>query len=168
MPASAPAAVAPPGADLDTFVRAFDDFARAAKRARHRQSGSGDGELTVAQYGLLAPLLDAAEAPGVRVLAEAAGVSSPTATRMLDGLERRGLVVREKSERDRRAVRLSLTDEGVAAVRAQRRRQLALRRAIFESLDARGRRVAGQGVQRPARAVGGAASWRAPARRRPP
>jgi|1185.fasta_scaffold831947_1 DNA-binding MarR family transcriptional regulator len=158
MPASAPPASAPPGTDLDTFVRAFDDFARAAKRARHRQSGSGDGELTVAQYGLLAPLLDAAEAPGVRELAEAAGVSSPTATRMLDGLERRGLVVREKCERDRRAVRLSLTGEGVAAVRAQRRRQLALRRAIFESLDARERRMAGQVLERLARAFEEAAS----------
>src|SRR4051794_30349069 len=120
-------AAAPPRSQLDAFIDAFDDFARAAKRARHRQS-AGDGDLTIAQYGLLAPLLDAAEAPGVRELAEAAGVSSPTATRMLDGLERRGLVVRERSERDRRAVHLSLTPAGAAAVHAQRKRQLALRR----------------------------------------
>jgi MarR family transcriptional regulator, organic hydroperoxide resistance regulator len=153
MPAPpAPAAPVSTGSDLDAFVRAFDDFARAAKRARHRQSGSGDGELTVAQYSLLAPLLDASEAPGVRELAEAAGVSSPTATRMLDGLERKGLVVRERCERDRRAVRLSLTASGVDAVRAQRRRQLALRRAIFESLDGRERRMAAQVLERLARA----------------
>lgn len=159
-PAHVPAGAsdASDASDLDAFVRAFDDFARAAKRARHRQSAPDDGELTVAQYSLLAPLLDADEAPGVGSLAEAAGVSSPTATRMLDGLERRGLVVRERCERDRRAVRLSLTPAGVEAVRAQRRRQLALRRAIFESLDGRERRMAGQVLERLARAFEEASS----------
>ena len=159
--AAPPAPAAPASAaasDLDAFVRAFDDFARAAKRARHRQSAADDGELTVAQYSLLAPLLDAAEPPGLGELAEAAGVSSPTATRMLDGLERKGLVVRERCERDRRAVRLSLTSPGVDAVRAQRRRQLALRRAIFESLDARERRMAAQVLERLARAFEEASS----------
>jgi MarR family transcriptional regulator, organic hydroperoxide resistance regulator len=139
-------------ADLAAFERAFDDFARAAKRARHRQSPRSEGELTIAQYALLAPLLEAAEPPGVRELAEAAGVSSPTATRMLDGLERRGVVVRERCERDRRAVRLSLTPVGVSAVRAARRRQLALRRTVFESLDERERRMAAQVLDRLARA----------------
>jgi hypothetical protein len=40
----------------------------------------------------------------------------------------------------------------VAAVRAQRRRQLALRRQIFESLDGRERRMAAQVLERLARA----------------
>jgi len=52
---------APLAAELETFNAAFVDFVTAARRARHRQSG-GEGELSPAQYGLLAPLLGAAVA----------------------------------------------------------------------------------------------------------
>ena len=146
-PTQAPLAAA----ERETFNAAFDDFVTAARRARHRQSG-GEGELSPAQYGLLAPLLHAAQAPGVRELAETAGVSSPTATRMLDGLERRGLVTRERCETDRRAVRIGLTAAGLAAVRAGREQRLADRRTIFESLDARERRAAASVLSRLAQA----------------
>ena len=45
-----------------------------------------------------------------RQLAEAAGVTSPTATRMIDGLVGRGVVTRVEDPADRRAVLISLSD----------------------------------------------------------
>jgi DNA-binding MarR family transcriptional regulator len=131
---------------LDAFIAAFDDFVRAAKRARARIQP--DAELTPAQYDLLAPLADAPSPPGLVELARAAGVSAPTATRTVDGLERRGLVRRARCADDRRAVRLSLTDEGAAAVRAAHARKRALRLALFEQLAPTERRAAAQVLSR--------------------
>jgi DNA-binding MarR family transcriptional regulator len=133
-------------ADVDAFVAAFDDFVRAAKRARARVQP--DDTLSPSQYDLLSPLLVAGDAPGLRELARAAGVSAPTATRMIDGLQARGLVAREPSAQDRRAVRLSLTDAGSAAVEAHRERLLARRRALFEHLAPSERRAAARVLQR--------------------
>ncbi len=45
-------------------------------------------------------------------LARALGIESPTLTRHLDNLEQSGLVARRRSEADRRAVRVELTDAG--------------------------------------------------------
>lgn len=69
------------------------------------------------------------------MLAEAAGVSAPTASRMLDGLEREGIVERRPSPEDRRAVEIALTDHG-RELHAQKREQVAAKRAaVFESLS---------------------------------
>src|SRR3954451_12721463 len=99
-----------PAADVPAFAAALDDFRRASSRARGRLAA--DGALALSQYHLLEPLLDAAEPLGVGELACAAGVSAPTATRMLSGLERGALVERRTCTRDRRVVRVALTEEG--------------------------------------------------------
>ncbi|MBI5105003.1 MAG: MarR family transcriptional regulator [Solirubrobacterales bacterium] len=109
-------------AELDTFMAAFDELRRAVRSARAR---TADDRLTPSQYDLLLPLLDAGRSLGLRELAEAAGVAPPTATRMLDGLQRRGLVDRSRCADDRRAVRLTLTSEGAALVRERREQVLA-------------------------------------------
>jgi DNA-binding MarR family transcriptional regulator len=114
-------------AELEAFVAAFDEFARAAKRARARVEH--DAVLSPAQVDLLAPLAGG-DVLGLRELARAAGVSAPTATRMLDGLQARGLVTRERCANDRRAVRLTVTDAGRAAVVAARERRAARQRAV--------------------------------------
>jgi DNA-binding MarR family transcriptional regulator len=145
-----PAATDP---QLDAFVAAFDDFVRAAKRARARVEP--DAVLTTSQYDLLFPLLEAEAPLGLRELARAAGVSAPTATRMLDGLEGRGLVTRERSEEDRRAVRLALTDEGARAVTDRRALLLSRRRALFEQLAPGERRAAAKVLARLATAYEG-------------
>jgi DNA-binding MarR family transcriptional regulator len=143
VPAPAPAATDP---QLDAFITAFDEFVRAAKRARARVEP--DAVLTSSQYDLLYPLLDAEDALGLRELARAAGVSAPTATRMVDGLEARGLVTRERSAEDRRAVRLALTDAGIDAVRERRALLLARRRALFDQLAPGERRAAAKVLAR--------------------
>src|SRR4051812_50096059 len=83
--------------EVAAFAAALDDFRRASGRARGRLAAEGD--LTLSQYHLLEPLLDAEEALGVGELACAAGVSAPTATRMLSGLERAALVERRACPR---------------------------------------------------------------------
>jgi DNA-binding MarR family transcriptional regulator len=123
-----PAATA---SDVAAFVAAFDDFVRAAKRARARVDA--DAVLSPGQYDLLAPL-GSGDVLGLRELARAAGVSAPTATRMLDGVQARGLVTRERCADDRRAVRVALTEEGLVAVREHRARMVARRRALFDRL----------------------------------
>jgi DNA-binding MarR family transcriptional regulator len=139
-------------AELAAFVAAFDEFARAAKRARARVEA--DAVLSPAQVDLLAPLADG-EVLGLRELARAAGVSAPTATRMLDGLQSRGLVTRERCADDRRAVRLTLTDAGRDAVEEARERRAARRRALYEQLDPAERRAAANVLARLAAAYEG-------------
>lgn len=131
---------------LEAFTAAFDEFVRAAKRARARHQP--DALLSPGQYDLLAPLLDGDEPPGLTDLARAAGVSAPTATRMLDGLQRRGLVSRKRAAEDRRAIRVTLTTAGRAAVLDHRARQLRRRRALFEQLSPADRRAAARVLSR--------------------
>jgi DNA-binding MarR family transcriptional regulator len=131
-------------AQLAAFAQAFDDFVRAAKRARVRVDP--DATLTPSQHDLLCPLLDGAM--GLRELARTAGVSAPTATRMIDGLVERDLVTRERAADDRRAVRIALTGEGRDALEQHRRRQRARRRALFEQLSVGERRAAAKVLSR--------------------
>jgi DNA-binding MarR family transcriptional regulator len=67
--------------------------------------------LTLSQYGLLQPLADS-DGARVRELAAQAGIAPSTATRILDALERRGIVERRPSSGDRRGVRVTLTSAG--------------------------------------------------------
>lgn len=117
------------------FSRAFDRFSQAARRARGRMSREGGLELTLSQYHLL-EALDGSEPLPVGQVAEAAGVAGPTATRMLDSLERADIVTRARSSEDRRVVEAALTAEGRRLVRRKRRAVERAHRAMFERLDA--------------------------------
>jgi MarR family transcriptional regulator, organic hydroperoxide resistance regulator len=127
--------------DTEDFTAAWGDFLAALRRSRARQSNDPTAPLTLSQYHLIAALESSPSLPVGR-LAEAAGVSSPTATRMLDGLERDGLIERSPSEQDRRSVSVSLTEAGREAQRAERRRLERKRRALAEQLTPAERRQA--------------------------
>ena len=133
-------------ADLDAFAAALDDFIRASRRARGRLAGEAD--LSLSQYHLLEPLLGAEAALGVGELACAAGVRPPTATRMLAGLERGGLVHRRACTRDRRVVRVALTPEGARRMERKRARIRARRAQLFEALAPSERREAARVLER--------------------
>jgi DNA-binding MarR family transcriptional regulator len=122
-----------PAGDVAAFAAALDNFRRASSRARGRLAAEGD--LTLSQYHLLEPLLDADEPLGVGELACAASVSAPTATRMLSGLERSALVERRTCTRDRRVVRVALTAEGAARMARKRERMQARQAELFRSLE---------------------------------
>ena len=138
--------------EQEAFSAALLDFLRATRRMRGRFGD--EGELSLSQYHLLEPLIDDARFATCE-LAMAAGVSAPTATRMLAGLEREGLVARAPCTADRRVVHVALTDEGRARVLAKRARGEALRAEIFASLSAGERREAARLLARLAAAVEG-------------
>jgi DNA-binding MarR family transcriptional regulator len=116
------------------FSSAWEAFFRATRRARGRAAGQvAGGGLSLSQYHLLEGLRER-RTMTMSELALAAGVAPPTATRMLDGLVRDGRVVRRASDKDRRAVLVSLTDEGRAAVKAAARRVEQARARVSDQL----------------------------------
>ena len=118
----------------DQFTAAWETFFRTTRRLRSRAGKQPLEGLSVPQYHLLEALRDADELT-VGVLAEAAGVAAPTATRMLDCLARDGYVARRHSEEDRRSVLVSLTPSGRVAVQAAHEQISAFRRRVFDSLE---------------------------------
>src|SRR5215210_2630898 len=137
--------------ELAVFAAALDDFMRASRRARGRLAR--DGDLSLSQYHLLEPLLGAPGPLGVRELSAAAGVSAPTATRMLATLEREELVERRACAGDRRVVHIALTAEGERRVAGKRERIDARRAEIFASLEPAERRQAARILERLAAAI---------------
>jgi DNA-binding MarR family transcriptional regulator len=123
------------------LTEALSDFFRAARRARGRAASepSPDG-LSLAQYHLLEPLSSGPRTN--RELAESAGISAPTATRMVDGLLQRGLVTRIDDPVDRRAVVISLTEDGRTALTRKQREYAARRRQIAAALEPHEQKVA--------------------------
>ena len=118
----------------DQFAAAWETFFRTTRRLRVRAGKQDLGGLSLAQYQLLEALRTENELT-VGVLAEAAGVAAPTATRMLDCLERDGRVTRRHSETDRRSVLIALTPAGRVAVEAAHEQVNAWRRRVYEALE---------------------------------
>jgi DNA-binding MarR family transcriptional regulator len=100
------------------FGHSFKATMAAQRRLRGRETHR-PGELSYAQYSLLFSLA-AGEAMSASELALAADVSPASATQMLDGLEKAGLVERVRSGRDKRVVLTSLTDRGRKVVESRR------------------------------------------------
>jgi DNA-binding MarR family transcriptional regulator len=123
--------------EVEAFTAGLDDFLRALRTARGRFNRSPVvPELSVSQFHLLEPLATADGPMAMCALAEAAGVAAPTATRMLDGLVRRGLAERTRpAEGDRRRVDVTLTPEGRELVAAKRARIASARKQVFGRLS---------------------------------
>ena len=124
--------------DLERFTEAWEEFTGALLRARSRASQQG-APLSHAQYHLLLAL---SHEPGMGVgeMAAAAGCASPTATRILDGLARDGVVVRESSTEDRRRTIVSLTAKGKRLLSQQARKHQLKKQRLYEQLSASERR----------------------------
>jgi DNA-binding MarR family transcriptional regulator len=136
----------------DQFAAAWETFFRTTRRLRSRAGRQPLEGLTLPQYHLLEALRDADELT-VGLLAEAAGVAPPTATRMLDCLARDGYVTRRHSEEDRRSVLISLTPSGRIAVQAAHEQVSVWRRRVFESLEPEEREQAAALLTRLSRAM---------------
>jgi DNA-binding MarR family transcriptional regulator len=143
------AAVAPATPALED---ALSDFFRAARRARGRANRrTASGELSLAQWHLVELLLDGPQA-GAR-LAEAADVSAPTASRMIEGLVERGQVERIADRGDRRVIKVALTPAGRKAALAKRREMRRMRARIVDALPEADRERAVQILSRLAEIV---------------
>jgi DNA-binding MarR family transcriptional regulator len=116
-----------------SLTEALAEFFRATRRARGRAASQTppDG-ISLAQFHVLEPLADGPRTN--RQLAEAAGVTSPTATRMIDVLVSRGVVTRVEDPADRRAVLISLTDAGREALTAKLEEYRRVRERIAGTL----------------------------------
>ncbi|MQA17119.1 MAG: MarR family transcriptional regulator [Pseudonocardiaceae bacterium] len=123
----------PAEGSLGGFETAWDEFFAALRRSRGRAARERGEELTLSQQNLLTALGEHPQLP-VGEVALAAGVAPPTATRMLDHLERTGIVAREHSVRDRRVVTVALTEEGGRLLERKRAAVAEKRRALHESL----------------------------------
>lgn len=117
---------------VDELAQATDALFLAMRRARAAHAAEVGG-LSLAQLAMVLPLATGAELP-VGDLAAAAGVTLPTATRMLQQLDGKGLVSRRRSPEDERRVLITLTDAGIQALqrlRAQQRQAQARGYAVF-------------------------------------
>ena len=114
------AAAAEPLQAAEHLGRSFKGAMAAVRRLRGRETRH-PGELSDAQYGLLFGLREHSELSSSE-LALAADLSPATATEMLDALATAGLVRRQRSERDRRVVLISLTERGHEVVEERRAR----------------------------------------------
>ena len=97
--------------------------------------------LSLSQFHLLDVLGDGTPRT-VGQLAEAGGIAQPTATRMLEALERVGVVQRSPALQDRRCVVVSLTPAGDATLLQKRAEIQAARERISSALTAQERREA--------------------------
>jgi DNA-binding MarR family transcriptional regulator len=150
MPAPSPTKTR--AASLEGFTSAWDAFLAATRRARGRAAQAQDGELTLSQFHVLAALSEQSELR-IGELALAAGVAPPTATRMLQGLERDGIVKRLSSSEDRRAVSVRLTAKGRRLLDDKRALIAEKRRSLYESLSAAEREQAQQLLARLAEVI---------------
>jgi DNA-binding MarR family transcriptional regulator len=120
--------------DAEQFLAAFDVLVQAIRRARGAQQ-STNGGLSLSQYGLLLPLSAQGRAR-VSELSGDAGIAPSTASRILDVLERRELITRERDSVDRRAVEVALTDEGRRLLREEDEWLRGRQRAFYDDLPA--------------------------------
>jgi DNA-binding MarR family transcriptional regulator len=110
-------------------------------------------DVTLTQYRSLVVL--ASRGPqGIASLAEALGVTPPTASRLCGRLVRKGLVRRRTDRNDRRQVRVALTEAGrrlVDVVTERRRREIA---DLLSAVPEDARRSVAAGLQLLADAAG--------------
>jgi DNA-binding MarR family transcriptional regulator len=97
-------------ADLRDAVLAelLEHSARSSMRAMLRRDG---GAISLVHL-LVLHVMEHEGAQSMRSLSEAIGASQASVTGIVDRMERRSLVRRERDEADRRVVRVVLTDEG--------------------------------------------------------
>jgi len=110
--------------DTGCETRLLEVLGRVVRGLTRLSGGLEDGPaLTATQRVALIETLDA-EPVRLHDLAERLGVSPPTASRAVDALVEHGLLERAPDPADRRAVRISLTEQGRSTVDERKTRVL--------------------------------------------
>ncbi|MFJ8314230.1 MULTISPECIES: MarR family winged helix-turn-helix transcriptional regulator [unclassified Streptomyces] len=123
-PPTGPGVGGPPTADdpqFQAFTQAVQDLLSATRRSRGRLAGQSRPALSLSQVQLLEALADHGTL-GVSEIAEHAGVATPTATRMLQQLERDGIITRTRTPGNERRVEVALTASGAGLLDGHRTR----------------------------------------------
>ena len=110
------------------------DLRLAVGRLARKVRLSETSGLTPSQLSALATIDQIGRARLVDVAA-AEGVSAPTATRIVNAIEKLGLVARADDAEDRRATRVALTPAGRAALRRIRTNRTAFLQQRLHRLD---------------------------------
>ncbi|MFE6904433.1 MarR family winged helix-turn-helix transcriptional regulator [Streptomyces sp. NPDC057717] len=134
------------------LAQAADALFYAMRRSRASTSSRNDSPLSEAHLALLAPLCDEEELP-VRQLAAAASVSVPTATRMLQQLEAKGAIRRQRSAVDERQVLITLTEQGACALAQVQARLRERQTRVFATFTPAERTQLSRYLQRLAAAI---------------
>lgn len=94
--------------------------------------GRGSRQLSRTEAGLLSTLLDGPRR--ITELAETEGLAQPSISKLVDKLEDRGLVARERAAGDGRAVLVSISAEGERCLESARSEIRALLRQTLDPL----------------------------------
>ena len=105
---------------------------RASLLTRHLLR-AGPRELSRTEAGLLVTLTDGPRR--ITELADSEALAQPTVTQLVDKLERRGLVVRERSSGDGRVVLVSISADGRQQLEEAREQTRALMRSTMDELS---------------------------------
>jgi DNA-binding MarR family transcriptional regulator len=122
---------APPAETLDQLAVTLLQHASLLTRLVFRRSQMG---VSRSEAGLLAKL--EAGPQQITALAAHEGLAQPTITRVVENLETRGWVRRERGPEDRRVVRVFLTDDGRRTIDEVRARYRPLLRECLAALSA--------------------------------
>jgi DNA-binding MarR family transcriptional regulator len=132
---------------VEDLAIAADRLFGALRRGRARLVTAIGDDLSPTRVALLEPLLDGAEL-SVGALAEAAGITVPTATRQLQQLDRDGVVARHRDPADDRRVLVALTDSGRERLSAVRRSLREFQTSAYSELDPTERNQLGAAIAR--------------------
>lgn len=104
------------------------------KAAQYNQSISDDTRISLSQLIVL-HIASRHEGAGIKDIAGKLGITSSAVTQLVDVLARKGYMKREGSPDDRRALKISLSDEGKKKIRTLRMRGLKELSGVFDVLD---------------------------------
>ena len=110
------------------------------KEIRSQMRSQGSTDLTVPQFRTLAFVNRNLGSPLCKV-ADHMGLTSPSASTLVDGLIKRGMMTREDQPDNRRRVRLVVTSRGRAILEASRRGTMAYLAKKLSSVSADNREV---------------------------
>ncbi len=122
--------------ELTAVVDAWNEFFASVRRAKGRAARQHGTELTLPQFGILRPLDAASTGVPIGELADRAEIAAPTASRMIDALEREGMIERQRSETDRRVTTITMTPKGREMFAAKQALIETRRDEMFRSLSA--------------------------------
>ena len=135
--------------DYEDPVQLADLLHRLTKRLRRAQAERlAPFGLTPAQEPALRMITRSEEPPRMTELADHLGIVPRSVTTVVDALEEAGLVRRETDPRNRRAIRLHLTDRGVAVRDEMRDARRRAAEDLFAPLSAEERKQFGDLLSR--------------------
>ena len=131
--------------EYEDSAQLADLLQRLTKRLRHAQAERlAPLGLTPAQERALRMITRSKEPPRMAELADHLGIVPRSVTTVIDALEQAGLVRREIDPRNRRAIRLHLTDRGLSVRDDMREARRGAAEDLFAPLSADDRQALGR------------------------